>query len=169
MKQKFFTKILVATMLFVSIANAKAGRIAVLDFNASVGITQSDVDGISAIFLTHFSPQGFTLVERTQINRVISEQGFQRSALTNQQMVRVGQILNLSHIVIGDVNIVSGRFNLDVRVVCVQTGEIVARDGTDWARASAPREPMRILAQRLAQRVPQPTAPPPPPPPRIRF
>ena len=72
--------------------SAMAQRAAVMEFKAGSGISQADVDGISAIFITYFRPSGYTMVERTQIDRVIEEQGFQRSRLTESQMVRIGQI-----------------------------------------------------------------------------
>ena len=106
--------LLLATPLF-------AQRAAVMEFKAGVGISQADVDGLSGIFTTYFRPAGFTMVERTQIDRVISEQGFQRSSLTEAQMVRIGEILNLSMIVIGDINVVAGEYNVDARVVNVES------------------------------------------------
>ena len=128
-----------------------AQRAAVMEFKAGVGISQADVDGLSGIFTTYFRPAGFTMVERTQIDRVISEQGFQRSSLTEAQMVRIGEILNLSMIVIGDINVVAGEYNVDVRVVNVESGVIIATDGESF-RGSL-RESMKKLAQRLAGQV----------------
>ncbi len=87
---------LLLTAMFMLNVSAFSQRIAVIDFNAGVGISQADVDGISAIFNTYFSPAGYTLVERGRIDRVIDEQQFQRGKLTEQQMVKVGQILNIS-------------------------------------------------------------------------
>lgn len=131
---------------------AQTNKIAVLDFKASVGISQQDVNGISSIFITYFSPQGWTLVERTQIDKVISEQGFQKSSMTESQMVRVGRILNLKKIVIGDVNVISGSYNLDVRVVDVESGTISAKDGASWSGSSY-RSLMQTLATRLANKI----------------
>ncbi|MBO4700058.1 DUF1566 domain-containing protein [bacterium] len=128
-----------------------AQRAAVMEFKAGVGISQADVDGLSGIFTTYFRPAGFTMVERTQIDRVISEQGFQRSSLTEAQMVRIGEILNLSMIVIGDINVVAGEYNVDARVVNVESGVIIATDGESF-RGSY-RESMKKLAQRLAGQV----------------
>ena len=140
---------LVTILALVISANAQM-KIAVMDFKAGAGVTQMEVDGISAIFGTYFiDPSKFTLVERNQIDRVIAEQGFQLSLLTNQQMVRVGQILNLQKMVVGDVNIVSGQYNVDVRVVDVETGAVNATDGATWAKTSSYRELMRSLAIRL--------------------
>lgn len=129
-----------------------AQRAAVMEFKAGVGISQADVDGISAIFITYFRPAGYTMVERTQIDRVIEEQGFQRSSLTESQMVRIGQILNVSKIVIGDVNVVMGQYNVDVRVINVQSGTIAATEGATFSGASY-RTTMQSLAQKLAGKI----------------
>lgn len=136
-----------------AVVTVSAQRVAVLDFNAGVGVSQADVDGISAIFNTYFSPKGYTLVERTQIDRVIDEQNFQRGKLTQAQMVRIGEILNVSKVVIGDVNIVMNQYNVDVRVVNVESGTIAAKDGETWAPGSSYRTMMSQLGTRLADQI----------------
>lgn len=138
-------------MLFMALG-AFAQRAAVMEFKAGVGISQADVDGISAIFITYFRPDGYTMVERTQIDRVIDEQGFQRSRLTESQMVRIGQILNVSKIVIGDVNVVMGQYNVDVRVINVESGIIAATEGATFSGSSY-RSTMQTLAQKLAGKI----------------
>ncbi len=132
--------------------SAMAQRAAVMEFKAGVDITQADVDGISGIFTTYFRPAGYTMIERTQIDRIIEEQRLQRSTLTESQMVRVGQLLNLSKIVIGDVNIVMGQYNVDVRVINVESGTIAATEGATFAGSSY-RETMKSLAQKLAGQI----------------
>ena len=128
-------------------------KIGVIDFKAGVGILQGDVDGISAIFTTYFSPKGYTLVERAQIEQIISEQGFQSTRLTQAQMVRIGRILNLQSIVVGDVNIVSDIYNLDVRVVDVEKGDIIAKEGTSWEKGTSYRQLMNDVASSIAKQL----------------
>lgn len=130
----------------------QAQRCAVLEFRAGAGISQADVDGISAIFITYFRPAGYTIVERTQIDRVIEEQGFQRSRMTESQMVRIGQILNVSKIVVGDVNIAMGQYNVDARVINVETGTIAATEGATFAGSSY-RTTMQSISQKLASKI----------------
>lgn len=127
-------------------------RIAVLEFKPGVGVSTADVDGLSSIFVTYFTPNGYAIVERSQIDRVIDEQNFQRSRMTEAQMVRVGQILNLSKIVVGDINVIMGEYNVDVRVLNVETGEIVARAG-DTFNTSSYRVGMKNLALKLANQI----------------
>lgn len=129
-----------------------AQRVAVMEFKAGVGIYQSDVDGISAIFVTYFRPAGCTMVERTQIDQVIEEQGFQRSRLTESQMVQIGRILNVSKIVIGDVNVIARQYNVDVRVISVESGTIAATEGAAFTGESY-RECMKSVAQKLANKI----------------
>ena len=139
-------------LLCLLAVSAMAQRAAIMEFKAGVGISQADVDGISGIFTTYFRPAGYTMIERTQIDRVIDEQGFQRSSLTEDQMVRIGEILNVSKIVVGDVNIAMGQYNVDVRVVNVEGGTIAATEGATFAGTSY-RETMKSLAQKLAAQI----------------
>ena len=146
--KKFF----LFSMICLLVLSLDAQRCAVLEFNAGVGISQNDVDGISAIFITYFHPAGYTMVERTQIDKVIEEQGFQRSKMTQSQMVRVGEIMNVSKIVVGDINVIQGQYNVDVRVINVETGTISATEGATFASTSY-RSSMQSMAQKLASKI----------------
>lgn len=147
-------KLIYCTLCFIGLAStALAQRIAVLEFNAGSGISQADVDGISAIFNTYFSPTGYTLVERNAIDRVIDEQNFQRGKFTQDQMVRIGEILNVSKIVVGDVNFIMQEYNVDVRIINVETGTISAKDGITWTPGQSYREMMSQLATSLANKI----------------
>ena len=146
-------KLFILTCALFTMTSLSAQRIAVLEFSAGTGVSQADVDGISAIFCTYFSPNGYTLVERTQIDKVIDEQNFQRGKLTQEQMVRIGQILNISKVVIGNVNIIMNQYNLDIRVVNVESGTIAAKDGETWGPGSSYRTMMSNLATRLADKI----------------
>lgn len=64
-------RLLFLSMMCLMALSMQAQRCAVLEFKAGVGISQNDVDGISAIFITYFRPAGYTMVERTQIDKAI--------------------------------------------------------------------------------------------------
>lgn len=145
-------RILSIFFIFMFALTMHAQRCAVLEFRAGAGISQSDVDGISAIFITYFRPDGYTMVERTQIDRAIDEQGFQRSKMTESQMVRIGQILNVSKIVVGDVNVVMGQYNVDARVINVESGTIAATVGETFSGSSY-RSTMQKIARDLASQI----------------
>ena len=145
-------KVSLFSLMCLMALSMQAQRCAVLEFKAGSGISQADVDGISAIFITYFRPAGYTMVERTQIDKVIEEQGFQRSKMTQSEMVRVGEILNVSKIVVGDINVVMGQYNVDTRVINVQTGTIAATEGATFATSSY-RTSMQSVATKLAAKI----------------
>lgn len=144
-------KILSLLMVCLMAHTIFAQRAAVMEFKAGVGISQADVDGLCGMFTTGFRPAGYTIIERAQIDRIISEQKMQRSSLTESQMIRIGQLLNLSCIVIGDVNVVMGEYNVDVRVVNVESGVVIATAGKSMT--SSYGDNMRTLAQTLAEKI----------------
>lgn len=146
-------KLFLFSMMCLMALTMQAQRCAVLEFKAGVGISQADVDGISAIFITYFRPAGYTMVERTQIDKVIEEEGFQRSSMTESQMVRIGEILNVSKIVVGDINVVMGQYNVDARVINVESGTVAATEGATFATGTSYRSGMQNLAQKLAGKI----------------
>ena len=139
--------------MLVLTSSAFAQKIAVLNFNAGVGINQNDVDGISSIFNTYFSPKGAEIIERTRVDRLLQEHEFQRSKFTTSDMVAMGEQLNASLIVVGDVNIVMEQYNVDIRVVNVQTGTVVAKDGISFDKNTSYRGTMQQLGERLAKKM----------------
>lgn len=145
-------KLFLLSMVCLMALSMNAQRCAVLEFKAGVGISQNDVDGISAIFITYFQPEGYTMVERSQIDKVIDEQGFQRSKMTQSQMVRIGEILNVSKIVVGDINVVMSQYNVDARVINVETGTIAATEGATFD-VSNYRACMQNVATKLAAKI----------------
>lgn len=127
-------------------------KAAVLEFVAGTGINQQEVEGLSNIFTTYFSPEGYTLVERNQINKVIQDLGFQKSCLTEREYLRVGQVLNLTAMVLGDINVVMGEYNVDVRLVAAGDGKILAKAGAAF-KGESYRSNMQALATELSTKL----------------
>ena len=163
MIQKFFNKvarkmsktvmIAIIAMCVTNAANAQI-RIAVFDFQAGAGVTQNDVIGISNILVTYLGiDTRFSIVERTQLQRVLREHGLQHSTNTAADAVRLGRILNVDKVIIGDINIVGGQYNVDCRVVSVQTGAVIATAGDSWAVNTVFRGVLQDIAQDLRSRI----------------
>ena len=131
-------KIILLGLMCLMALSMQAQKCAVLEFRGAQSVTVSDIDGISEMFMTYFRPAGYTMVERAQIDKVISEQGFQRSSITDAQAVRLGKILNVSKVVLGKVSRLGGQYQVDVRVVDVESGHDVALKGQLSVGISAP-------------------------------
>lgn len=130
-------------------SNEATKKVAVLEFKAGVGVLQNYANSWSALFSTYFRPVGYTIVERIQLDKVIIEQGLQNSSLTEEQMVHVGRMLNVSHIVIGDVSRTGEDYNVDIRVVDVETGAVIISDGVTFSHSKY-RSEMKNMAKNIA-------------------
>lgn len=128
-----------------------AQKCAVLEFRGSASVSLADIDGISEMFMTYFRPSGYTMVERAQIDKVISEQQFQRSNITDNQAVQVGKILNASIVILGKISKLGGQYQVDVRAVAIQSGHDIALEGATFSGDY--RTNVRNLATKLAGKV----------------
>lgn len=142
--KKLFLSVLMCLMALVM----NAQKCAVLEFRGSASVSVADIDGISEMFMTYFRPAGYTMIERAQIDKVISEQNFQRSNITDNQAVQLGKILNASVVVLGKVSKLGGQYQVDVRAVNVQYGQDMAFEGATFSGDY--RTNVRNLATKLA-------------------
>jgi len=100
-------------------------RVAVLTFEGA-GVSEDLVQRIrQAVEEALYMIDGFQMIEREQIDLVLSEQELQLSDLTNERSaVRVGQLLTADTVVTGSVNRFD-RISYSVKFLDVETGEIV--------------------------------------------
>ena len=145
--------LLCALLLVTSLSAQRSQRIAVFEFVPGANISQEMVTGISSIFTTDFTPKGWSCVDRTKIDQIVSEQNFQQSKITESQRTKIGRVYNISKMVLGTINIANGQYNVDVRVVDVTTGEISATEGISIPAQSDYRTAIKTLARNLAKKV----------------
>ncbi len=106
---------------------AGATNIAVMDLDAYA------ISGPEALALTNrlrvelFSTGRFVVLERGRMHEILDEQGFQETGCTTTEcLVEVGQLLNVQHMVAGSVSKVGDVYSIEVRIIDVGTGEIMA-------------------------------------------
>lgn len=70
----------------------------------------------------------FRVMERSQMEKILNEQGFQQSGACNgtECAVQMGQILGIDRMVVGSVGKLGTAWVLNLRMVSVSTGEVVA-------------------------------------------
>ena len=140
--------------LISGFAKAQDIKIGIANFRAVVGLTKEDIDGVSAIFTTYFlDPSNYTLVERNQLDRLMQEQFLQFDGITDDEMVNLGRIMNLTYIVLGDITYVMGEYNIDVRLINVEKGDIIAASGGSWASGMSYRNIMQRIAKELKAQI----------------
>lgn len=121
------------TALVPSSADAQADvpRVAVLDFSSFMmgegGASVNLGKAISAMLVTEFSGrEGLQVVERQEINALLDEHDLGQSGrLNEEQAIRVGQLLGVQYILLGQATSIVDQLRMDIRAVDVETSEIV--------------------------------------------
>lgn len=146
-------KLLVFSMMCLIALSMQAQRYAVLQFKSSAGISIADVDGISEMFGSCFRPSGYTEVDRSFYNQILEEQALQHSSTTEELAVSLGKIRNVSKVITGKVSPLGGQYNVEVRVLDVQTETTIAKEGASIRKGQYFREDVCALAKKVASMI----------------
>ncbi len=129
-----------------------AKTLAVLNFDNNTG--RADYDplgrGLAAMMITDLavSPD-LRLVERERMQDILDEQKLSRSPLFDSTTAaRVGRLLGAEFIVTGSLTAAASDLRVDLRIIKVETGEVVKT-----ARATGREDRLFAIEQRLADRV----------------
>lgn len=102
--------------------------LAVMSLQAKA-LSPEESDVLSEAFTAQLKSLGkFRVMERSQIDKILSEQGFQQSGACDKSecAVEVGRIVGIDQMVVGSVGKLGGTWSTVVRLVSVGTGEILA-------------------------------------------
>ncbi|MDD5711323.1 MAG: FlgO family outer membrane protein [Smithellaceae bacterium] len=104
-------------------AETKA-TVAVIDFE-TIGTEDYLGRAVAEIMRTELIDTGkYRVVERSQINRVISEQSFQKSGIIDERSAtEIGKLLGADLIIIGSVVKLGNAYTINARMIDLKTGE----------------------------------------------
>ncbi|HEX2956361.1 MAG TPA: CsgG/HfaB family protein [Chitinispirillaceae bacterium] len=103
--------------------------LAVNDLNAQ-GVKESDAAVISEQLRAELmKSRKIQLVERSQMQEILKEQGFQQSGCTSDACaVEIGQLIGVKNIIVGSVGAAGSYTVLSIRVIDVRTGSIIVNE-----------------------------------------
>lgn len=101
-------------------------RVGVLPFSAGSGVSEGDAATITDIFRSEIvSADSFTVLERGQMDAILTEQEFQLSGCTDAECaVEIGRLLNMEKMIYGSVSVLGSRYYIIVTLVDIQTAEV---------------------------------------------
>jgi len=105
----------------------KLPMVAVLPLDAR-GLTTEEASVMTDMLGSELLQTGaFRVMERSQMDKILAEQGFQKSgACDNSQCaVEMGQLLGIDNMVVGSIGKVGRTFLVNARMVSVGSGEII--------------------------------------------
>jgi len=118
-------RVLILIVLMVWSVGFTQTTVAVYDLEGTE-ISQSDRSGLSNRLRSELFKTGkFIVVERSQMDQILKEQGIQLSGCTSSECaVEVGQILNVQKVVVGTIEKVGSSLVTDLRLVDVGSGKV---------------------------------------------
>lgn len=92
------------------------------------------------------------VIERTSMQKVLAEQALQQTGCTQQDCaVKLGRVLNVRRIIVGNLGKFGGKYAMTVRVVDVENGQIVYSDQASGAGEDDLMINVRALADRISR------------------
>jgi len=121
----------ISLLLLVSSLSAQT-TIAVVDFEAK-GVSNDEASALSDRLRNELTEFGeYTVVERSQMEEVLKEQGFQQSGcVSNECAVEVGELVGVQQIVVGSISRVGDVMSVSARIVSVETGTVLTAASYD--------------------------------------
>ena len=113
--------------------NGERIPIAVLDFKG-LGLDKEETLILSDRLRAELVDIGvFQVIERARVQEILEEQGFQQETLcsTEDCAVEMGRMIGVRHIVAGSIGRLGNTFTTTVRLIDVESGEIVMRASDD--------------------------------------
>jgi PBP1b-binding outer membrane lipoprotein LpoB len=104
------------------------GYAAVMRFE-SAGMDSGVSMVITDIFTNQIQANGkYRVMERSQMNKILSEQGFQNSGAcsTTECAVEIGRLLSIDKMFVGSIGKLGESWVINIRIINIKTGEIVS-------------------------------------------
>ena len=124
---RFSWSLLLLLFLFSALlSQSKKLSIAVLKLDA-YGITDYEAATLTDRLRNElFKTRVFRVMEREQMEEILKEQGFQQTGCTSSEcLVQVGQLIGVNRMVGGSIGKVGQTYTVSLRLIDVETGEII--------------------------------------------
>ncbi len=120
---KIMNSIVIIIALYTSGFTQEKMRIAILDLKPE-GVSVQISKVVSNMLRSDLINLGnFTVVERSQMDKILKEQGFQQTGCTDQECaVELGRLMSTKKILIGEISPLGNEIIISVRIVDVEKG-----------------------------------------------
>ncbi|MBU1078273.1 MAG: CsgG/HfaB family protein [Spirochaetes bacterium] len=146
--------LIVIILLMVSGLQAEKMRIAIMDLQA-MDVSKNTARAVSELIRTELFNTGyFRVVERSEMNSILKEQGLQFTGCTETECaVQVGKLLSARKILVGSVSKLGTSFIINARIVDVERGEMEFGDKAKAESESELDKAVERFARKLAGRI----------------
>ena len=101
-------------------------RVAIFDFKTIGYMDFKGAEIISESIRSEITKSHlYEVVERNQVDGIFKEQGFQLSGLTDEAMLKIGELLSVRQIIIGSIGLLNNTMLVTLRLVDAESGKIL--------------------------------------------
>jgi hypothetical protein len=103
----------------------ETANVAVLDFSAK-NVSKDDADILAEFFRSELIKTGrFNVLDRSHIRKILDEQHFQSSGMTDvKNVIKIGKLINAQYVFVGTYSRLDTLFMLNIDMVNIQSGKI---------------------------------------------
>lgn len=114
-------------------AQERKPLVAVLDLQTTGGILKSEAQALSDRLRSEMQELKFDLIERSQMNALLTEQEFSMSDLADEAAIaKAGKLLSAEQVAVGSIGKVGRTYTVDVRLIDVASGKVVNSSKQDY-------------------------------------
>lgn len=113
-------------LLFFQSVSFATKSIAISDIIA-LGFNESEIAALTDVLRSELSKTGkFEVMERSQVETILKEQGFQQSGACNTTdcAIEIGQLLAVNFMIISRIGKIGDTYTLSIKLVNIETGKI---------------------------------------------
>ncbi|MBI4370564.1 MAG: hypothetical protein HY547_10095 [Elusimicrobia bacterium] len=134
----------------IPIPEGRKLQVAVIDF-VGQGVSEIEANAVTEFFRNAVvNANAFRMVDRGNMEKILTEQKFQQTGCTTEECaVQIGKILNVEWMFSGSVSFLSDTYYLTVRLMEVQTSELIASRGSEAKSVSGLKSAANNVAQRF--------------------
>lgn len=153
MKKAIFLTLIIV-LLVSNLMAAEKMRIAVMDLKA-MDVSENTARAVSDIVRTELFNTGyFRIVERSEMDSILKEQGFQLSGCSDTECaVQVGKLLSARKMLVGSVSKLGNSFIINARIVDVEKGEMEFGEKAKAESESTLDQAVEVFAKKIAARI----------------
>jgi TolB-like protein len=122
----FSRSLLVLCFVAIPLFSQEKQSIAIARLTSS-GISQDEALSLTDALRSELGKTGkYQVVERSQMDEILKEQGFQQSGACNNEecALEIGKLLSVQNMVLGSIGKVGETFAINIRLVDIKTGKI---------------------------------------------
>jgi curli biogenesis system outer membrane secretion channel CsgG len=129
-------------------------NVAIADLRAE-NVSSGDAAVMADLMRSELVKTGsFNVIEKQNMEKVLSEHAFQQTGCTTEECaVKLGKLLNVQRMAVGSFGKLLDSYFLNIRVVNVETGEVIFGDSVEGTTVSQLKIGVRDLAGRLARQI----------------